>query len=291
MKPPRFSYHCPESVEEALDLLAEFGDEAAVLAGGQSLMPMLSLRIALPERIIDINRLGELSVIDAADGGLRLGAMVRQRAALASGEAREGCPLLADALPLVGHAETRNRGTIGGSLAHADPVAELPAVAVALDAQIVLSSRMETRVLSADEFFVAPFMSARTPAELVREVRLPEWPVGTGSSFQELAPRHNDLALVGVAALVRLDPNGTIVEARLAYAGGGGVPVRAREAERSLVGRAAGGDAFAETASVVIGELDPPSDVLASAAYRRHAASVLTHRALSEAASRARGDL
>jgi carbon-monoxide dehydrogenase medium subunit len=289
VKPAPFRYDRPESLEEGLDLLAEHGDESSVLAGGQSLVPLLALRMAQPSRLVDVNRLRELDSVEALDGGLALGAMVRQRAAISSDLVRERCPLLAEALPLVGHPETRNRGTLGGSVAHADPAAEIPAVVAALDGQIVLRSRRGTRSVPAEQFFLSWFVTAREPDELLTEIRLPAWPDGTGSSFEEVARRYHDFALIGVAAAVQLDGDGRVALARLAYTGAGPVPMRAREAEALLSGREPSEQAIAEVAEHAAGELDPPADVLASAAYRRQLAKTLTRRALATAVARSRG--
>jgi carbon-monoxide dehydrogenase medium subunit len=290
MKPPPFTYHRPETLDEALDLLGEHGDEAKVLAGGQSLLPLLSLRLAHPAHLIDINRLnGKLSQISQQDGGLRIGALVRQRGAEASPIVRTGCPLLADALPLIGHTQIRNRGTVCGSLAHADPASELPAVALALDAQLVAASKKRSvRTIAAEAFFRGYLTTALEPDELLTEVRLPAWPAGTGWSFQEVARRDGDFALVGVAAAVRLDAAGTCQDARLAAIGAGPGPVRGRTAESALRGQPFSPDTVTAAAEALGKEIDPASDVQATAAYRRHVAVVLARRALEAAATRAR---
>jgi carbon-monoxide dehydrogenase medium subunit len=292
VKPPPFEYHAPEALPGALDLLARFGDEAKVLAGGQSLMPLLNLRLARPANLVDINPVEpELGFIDVSsrDGGLRLGGLVRQRAAERSDLVRERNPLLAEALPLVGHPQIRNRGTIGGSLAHADPASELPAVVTLLDAELVARSARGERTLRADEFFVSYFTTRLEPDELLTEVRLPAWPAAAGWAFLEVSRRHGDFAMVGVASLVRLGSDGSIAEARLAYTGVGATPVRAREAERGLVGQPATEDTFAAAAERAVQALDPQADVHATAAYRRHVAGVLTRRALARAVERAQG--
>jgi CO/xanthine dehydrogenase FAD-binding subunit len=289
VKPPRFEYHAPATTDEALQLLSQVGADGKVLAGGQSLMPLLNLRLARPAHLIDINALeAEIGQIRADDGGLAIGAMVRQRTAERSSLVRERCPLLAEALPLIGHPQIRNRGTIGGSLAHADPASELPAVAAVLDADLVVRSTRGERVIKPDDFFVTFLTTVIEPDELLVEVRVPAWPDGAGWSFQEISRRHGDFAMVGVAALVRLDPSGTIAETRLGYTGAAAAPVRARAAERSLAGQPPSTDAFAEAAEQASQVLDPQDDVHAPAAYRRHVARVLTQRALQEAVQRAR---
>ncbi len=290
MKPPPFTYHRPGTLAEALDLLGEYGDEAKVLAGGQSLLPLLSLRLAHPAQLVDINRInGPLNQVGQADSGLTIGALVRQRAAEASPVVRAGCPLLAEALPLIGHTQIRNRGTVCGSLAHADPASELPAVALALEAQMVAQSRARgTRTIAADAFFRGYLTTALEPDELLTEFRLSAWPAGTGWSFQEVARRHGDFALVGVAATLRLDAAGTCQDVRLAAIGAGPGPLRGRAAEAALRGQPFSSESVTAAARELGIEVDPASDVQATAAYRRYVTVVLARRALEEAATRAR---
>jgi carbon-monoxide dehydrogenase medium subunit len=290
VKPPPFEHHAPGSLAEALQLLASLGDEAKVLAGGQSLVPLLNLRLARPAHLVDINGLhAELGQIETLDGGLRIGALVRQRAAERSDLVRQRCPLMAEALPMIGHPQIRNRGTIGGSLAHADPASELPAVAAALDADLVVRSARGERVLKPEEFFVSYLTTSLAPDELLVEVRLPAWPSGTGWAYMEVSRRHGDFAMVGVASTVRLAADGSIAETRLAYTGAGGAPVRAREAERSLIGRSPTESSFEDAAQHAVAAIDPPSDIHATAAYRRHITRTLTRRALTLASARAGG--
>jgi carbon-monoxide dehydrogenase medium subunit len=290
MKPPPFTYHRPSTLDEALDLLGEYGDEAKVLAGGQSLMPLLSLRLAHPAHLVDINRIdGQLGQIAQHDSGLSVGALVRQRAAETSAVVRAACPLLAEALPLIGHTQIRNRGTVCGSLAHADPASELPAVTLALDAEMVAQSRARgTRRIAADAFFHGYLTTALEPDELLTEVRLPAWPAGTGWSFQEVTRRHGDFALVGVAAALRLDTAGTCQDVRLAAIGAGPGPLRGRAAEAALRGQPFSTESVTAAAQELGKAVDPASDVQATAAYRRHVTVVLARRALEEAATRAR---
>ena len=226
MKPPPFEYHAPGSLPEALDLLARLGPDAKVLAGGQSLVPLLNLRLARPAHLVDINNLAELGEIQPLDGGLKIGAMVRQRAAERSDLVRERCPLMAEALPFIGHPQIRNRGTVGGSLAHADPASELPAVAAALDADLVVQSVRGERVLKPEDFFVSFLTTSLEPDELLVELRVPAWPSGAGWAYLEISRRHGDFAMVGVASIVRLAADGSVAEARLAYTGAGGAPIR-----------------------------------------------------------------
>src|SRR6516164_6840680 len=230
MKLPHFDYEAPKTVSEAVELLAEHLDEASVLAGGQSLIPLLALRLAHPAVLIDINGIDGLSGVSAADGWVAVGAMTREYIAEESGTLADAVPLLAAALPLIGHEAIRNRGTIGGSLAHADPAAELPAVARALDAEFVVRSASETRVIAAADWFEGYLATARQPDEILTEVRFPVAAPGTGAAFEEVARRHGDFAIVGLAAQLTLD-DGVISDARLAFSGVADVPVRAADAE------------------------------------------------------------
>jgi carbon-monoxide dehydrogenase medium subunit len=289
VKPPLFEYHAPESAAEALDVLAEFGDEAKVLAGGQSLVPLLNLRLARPAHLLDINSVSELGQLAAWDGGLRIGALVRQRVAERSDLVRQRSPLLAEALPMIGHPQIRNRGTVGGSLAHADPASELPAVALALDATLLVRSTRGERTLRADQFFVSYLTTALQADELLVESRWPAWPPNTGWAYLEVSRRHGDFAMLGVAATLQLASNGSIAAARLAYTGASATPVRAVAAEAALVGQPPSTSTFTAAAEHAAGALDPESDVHASAAYRRHVARILTERALARAQARAQG--
>ena len=289
MKPPRFEYLAPVSVEETLGLLGDLGERAKVLAGGQSLVPLLNFRLVRPEHLVDLNGLAELNGIREDDGHLVIGAMTRQRAVERSPLVRERCPLLAEAMPQIGHVQIRNRGTVGGSLAHADPAAELPAVVAALDGRLVLRSARGQRVLTSEQFFVAYFTTAAAPAELLVEVRLPMMPPRTGSAFMEISRRHGDFALVGVAATLTLDESGVCTASALALTGVGRTPVVAREAARALVGVRPTAEALAEVGRRVAAAVEPDSDLHASREYRIHLAGVLTRRALARAAERATG--
>uniref|UniRef100_A0A831THI3 Xanthine dehydrogenase family protein subunit M n=1 Tax=Thermorudis peleae TaxID=1382356 RepID=A0A831THI3_9BACT len=283
MKPPRFEYHVPELLDEALGLLAELGADAKPLAGGQSLIPMLNMRLARPGHLIDLNRIAELDYLAERDGGLAVGAMTRQRAVERSTLVREGCPLLAQAIRYVGHLPIRTRGTVGGSVAHADPAAELPGVLAALDGRITLRSRSGSRVLGPDAFFLGALATAAAPDELVTEIWVPTVPERTGQVWLEVARRHGDYALVGLGASVTLDGDGTISEARLALIGVGPVPVRARRAEERLRGERPATSLFREAGRLVSAEIQPETDVHATSEYRRRVAAVLTERALAEA--------
>jgi aerobic carbon-monoxide dehydrogenase medium subunit len=283
MKPPLFDYRSPSSLDEALALRSEFGDESAVLAGGQSLMPMLNLRLAHPEVLIDLGRVAEVAGIRELDGGVSIGAMTRQRHAERSELIRERAPLVQQALAHVGHPTIRNRGTVGGSLAHADPAAELPAVCIALDAELVARCATAERTIAAEDFYVGFMSTALAPDELLVEVRIPAPAARLGTAFLEIARRHGDFALVGVAAAIAIDDEGVITDARLVFTGVGLQPVRAREAEASLRGTAPGTDAFAAAAELVPAALQPRTDAHASSDYRRRVAGVIARRALEEA--------
>ncbi|HVD03889.1 MAG TPA: xanthine dehydrogenase family protein subunit M [Candidatus Dormibacteraeota bacterium] len=284
MKPPAFAYRAPESLEEALTLLAELGDDAKVLAGGQSLIPLLSLRLARPAFLVDLARIPGLASIHELDGWLVVGAMVREGHAERSSLIHRLAPLLSAALPFIGHPAIRSRGTVGGSLAHADPAAELPAVALAMDAQLVAASAARgQRTLPAGNFFRGFFETALEPDEILTEIRLSPVPPGTGVCFQEVARRHGDFAMVGVATTVRLE-DGEIAEARLALTGVSPQPIRAREAEMAMVGAVPSDNTFEAAAETATTRLSPPSDLHGSSEYRRHVARVLVRRALQEAA-------
>jgi aerobic carbon-monoxide dehydrogenase medium subunit len=288
VKLPPFQLHRPTSREEAIALLADLGDDAVVLAGGQSLIPALALRLAHPSHLIDVNRAGS-GEMRPINGRLGISFLVRQQDALASPELGRETPLLMEALACVGHPETRSRGTVAGSIAHADPSAELPAVALALDGELMLESVRGERAVPAESFFVAPFTTMREPDELLTEIRFStEWS-SAGWSFKEIARRHNDFAVAAVAVALRLGEGGEVADVRIVCAGVGGVPVRALSAENGLRGANPDRATIEEAAATAVQELDPPTDVLASAAYRKQAVRVLTVEALSCAADRAWG--
>ena len=287
MKLPEVEYEAPTTVAEATDLLAVHGDEASVLAGGQSLIPLLALRLARPEVLIDINGVDELSGVSAADGWVAIGAMTREYVAEESGTVADAVPLLAAALPLIGHEAIRSRGTIGGSLAHADPAAELPAVARALDAQFVVRGPSGERVIPAAQWFEGYLTTARRPDELLVEVRFPAAGPDTRASFEEVARRHGDFAIVGLAASLVLS-DGVISEARLAFAGVSDVPVRATAAEDLLAGETPSAELFDEAARRATEDLDPPGDLHGSPAYRKTVAAAVVRRGLRAATDNGR---
>ncbi|MGH2403554.1 MAG: FAD binding domain-containing protein [bacterium] len=282
-------------------LLAEYGADAKLLAGGQSLMPLLNMRLTRPSVLIDLNRVRALDYLTAADGEIRIGAMTRQRAAERSPVIASRLPLVAEALRWVGHAQIRNRGTIGGSLAHADPAAELPAVAVALGAHLVIAGQGATRFLTADEFFLGYLTTAIEPTEVLTEVRLPAMDPEAGWAFAEVSRRHGDFAIVGAAAVVHADGEERCRDVRLAFTGVGPTPVRVREAEAAVEGqhlvrstqgqqgRGLDDGLLREVAGLVAARLEPESDIQASAEYRKHVAGVLARRALASAAARIGG--
>jgi aerobic carbon-monoxide dehydrogenase medium subunit len=284
VKPPRFEYAAPSSLDEALALKAEHGGDAVVLAGGQSLVPLLNLRMAFPEIVIDLGRVAELSGIRQLNGDVAVGAMTRQRELERSELVAERCLLATRAVAHVGHVTIRNRGTVGGSIAHADPAAELPAVALAADAELVARSTRGERTIPAGEFFRGVFSTALEPDELLVEVRFPGAPPSTGAGFVELARRHGDFALVGVGASVTRDGDGSIADARLVFIGVGATPMRASEAEAMLRGQSPEPALLADAARHAAERLDPGSDAHASGAYRRRVAATLAERALKEAA-------
>jgi aerobic carbon-monoxide dehydrogenase medium subunit len=287
VKPPPFEYVAVASMDEAIAQLAAHGDDARVLAGGQSLMPILNMRLATPGRLVDLNRVAALSYIVERAGGVAIGAMTRQRTAERSELIATAVPLLAEALPWVGHSAIRNRGTIGGSLAHADPAAELPGVAVCLDARFTVRGEAGERTLAAGDFFRGYLTTALAPTELLTEVWFPSAPAGSGAAWIEFARRHGDYALVGVAAVVTLEGS-TVRQASLAVIGVDGMPVRVVEAERLLIGVPLSVESMAAAAESVRRTLEPHADIHATAAYRRHLAGILTVRALTRAGERAR---
>ncbi len=269
MKPAPFAYHAVETVEEAIAMLAELGGEARVLAGGQSLVPMLNLRLARPSALVDVGRVAALSGI-SANGALRLGATTRQVDALHSPLVAERAPLLSDALHHVGHPATRSRGTLGGSIAHADPAAELPAVLLALDGEAIVRSLEGERAIAAASLFLGPFTTALDDGELLTELRLPAPPAGARHGFAEIARRRGDFALAGAAVVVAAG------SARVALFGVAPAAFRAEAAERALA-QGAGAEEVAELAAAAT---EPADDPHAPAAYRTKAARVATLRAL-----------
>jgi len=289
VKPPPFDYADPRTVDEAVALLHSHEGDAKLLAGGQSLVPLLNMRLARPALVVDLNRVEGLDYIREDDGWLAIGAMTRQRDVELSDVVRRRQALLWQATRLIAHPQIRNRGTVGGSIAHADPAAEYPAAAVALGAEVRVAGPNGERAISAADFFVSYLTTALQPAEIVTEVRWPVLHEGAGWSVMEITRRHGDFALAGVMTTLRLD-HGRCVDARIVLFGVAPTPVRAIEAEQSLAGEQPNEKLFAAAGEKAAAALDEPlSDVHASAEYRRQLARVLTRRALAEASARAAG--
>jgi aerobic carbon-monoxide dehydrogenase medium subunit len=267
VKPPPFEYHAPESLDEALALKAELGDEASILAGGQSLLPLLNMRLARPTALIDLNRVSELAYVEERDGGIAVGAMTRQRALERSEVARRLCPLVGETLLHVAHSIVRNRGTVGGSIAHADPAAELPAALCALGGKLIARSRDRSREIAPQDFFLFHFSTALEPDEILSEVWFPALAQGAGHAFLEVSRRHGDFALCGAACIAT---NGAV---RLGFSGVASRPVAVDSDDPEAIEAA----------------IDPTDDVHATASYRRRLAQVLARRARMIARSRAGG--
>ncbi|MBA3969252.1 MAG: xanthine dehydrogenase family protein subunit M [Gemmatimonadetes bacterium] len=290
MKPAPFAYHRPSTTDEAVSLLAEHGWEAKLLAGGQSLIPAMNFRLAQPGVLIDLNNVEELAYIRDGDVGLHIGAMTRQRSAERSELVAARAPLVHEALPFVAHPQIRSRGTIGGSIAHADPASEMPAVTLALEARFHLRSPRGARSVSADEFFTGLFGTALESDELLAEIEIPPLADGAGWAFAEISRRHGDYGLAGLAAAVQLDGDGKCSKARLALLSVGDGPVLATSAAETLIGAEPSEEAIRAAANAAAHrDIDPPSDIHASAAYRRRLVEVLTRRVLPRAFDRARG--
>jgi len=284
VKPAPFEYFCPATLDEALELLAEHGGDAKPLAGGQSLIPAMNFRLATPAVLIDLNRVSGLSHITSTSDGLRIGAMSRHREVEHSSAVAANAPLLTTAMPFVAHAAIRTRGTIGGSLAHADPAAELPAVMLALDATVTLHSVSGVRTVSARDFFVGLFTTTLEPGELLTEVTIPAAGPRNGVAFDEISRRRGDFALAGAAASVTLDAEGRCERVRVAFLSLADRPVIAEEVSRLLVGHVPTPDAVRAAAEQAAAhDIDPTSDMHASSRYRRQLAAVLTRRVLERA--------
>ena len=292
MKPAPFTLHRPGSLTDLFDVLQSVDDidDVKLLAGGQSLVPMLALRLAQPAHVVDITGLGaEFEAIESNPHSIRIGALTRHRQAERSPVVARRCPLLREAIAVVGHPAIRNNGTVGGSLAHADPAAELPTVAVALDARLTAHGPDGSRTIPASGFFEGFFTTALRPDELLVSIELPDLPPGSGSAFVEVSRRHGDFAMVGAAATVTLDGD-RVASSRLALAGVSSTPVRARAAEEFLRGAPASHDTLRQAARLATTDLRPSSDAHASASYRRHIAGVISARALAAAWVRAQGE-
>jgi len=285
MKPALFEYHAPKNLEEAVGLISSL-DNAKLLAGGQSLVAMMNFRYVIVDHIVDLNNISALAGISVAGGKLRIGAMTRQRDLEFSFDIAKHCPLMREALLHVGHRQTRNRGTIGGSLSHADPSAELPLVCAAHDAMVEITGRKGARRVPFAEFGAGYMTTAVQPDEILTAIELPLWPAGHGYGFHEFARRHGDFAIVGAAAMLDVGADKTVKRATVTLCGVATAPLRLNAAEKALTGRPLDRAAIksaAEAARVV----EPMADIHASAEYRRHLAEVLVARALADAAQRA----
>jgi len=290
MKPPPFKYHAPASLPEALDLMAQYGYDAKVLAGGQSLVPTMNFRLSNPSVLIDINRIPDMAGIQSWNGGLSIGALTRHVQVEKSPKVLDKLPLLTATMPKIAHPQIRNRGTFGGSLAHADPAAELPALLRAVKGQVKAQSAHGERWINADDFFVDFFTTALQPDEILTEVRLPGLAPRSGWAMDEVSRRHGDFALVGVITVVRVDANGVCEEARMVFFGVGDGPMLAETAAGVLRGEKSTAEAI-QTAAEAAAEkdVDPPTDVHATALFRRHLVKVLAQRTLTQAFARATG--
>jgi aerobic carbon-monoxide dehydrogenase medium subunit len=289
LKSADFQYHRPRRISEALSLLKEFGEESKILAGGQSLMPLMNFRLAQPAHLIDINFIDGVDYTRSDKGVLRIGCLARQSRLLDSPMVRERCPLLAQALTYVGYEQIRNRGTLCGSLAHADPAAELPAVLLALDGFVTVGNLTTKREVAARDFFKSYLTTALSSDEMVLEASIPETPPGAGFSFTEFARRFGDFAIVGVVVLLVRDQE-KIADARIALTGVGDKPWREPGVERMLVGQKPSTDLFGKIGVEIATRINPGSDIHASESYRRSLATVLTRRALIDAWQKTRNE-
>lgn len=287
MKPSAFDLHTPTSVDEAVSLLAELGDDAKVLAGGQSLVPMLSLRLAFFDNLVDIGRIDDLRGVRREDDMVVVGATTLDATVEHDTEVASTVPLLAKATPLIGHFQIRNRGTVGGSIAHADPAAEYPAVALALDAQMEVASRRGRRQISASEFFSGFWTTSMDPDELLVAIRFPTWTGRCGFAVREFARRFGDFAIAGAAVGVQVDANDRIERCAIGLLGLGSTPIRSSAAEAAVIGLGADGS-FDEVGAVAMTDLDDvPTDLHGSASYRRRVGAAMVSRALHDATTEA----
>ncbi len=288
MKPAPFRYIAAHSLAEALAAKAEHGEDARFLAGGQSLVPAMNFRLVQPAVLIDLNPLAELAGVARADGAVRIGAMTRYRTLERDPLVVRDLPLIAEALQEIAHPQIRNRGTLGGNLAHADPASELPAIVRALSGRLRARSAVSARTIKASDFFVGALTTALAADEMLTEIELPVLPPRTGTAFLEMSRRRGDFALAGVAVVITLDADEVCLNARLAYCGLGDRPIHAAAAAQSLIGQRLSDATFAEAARLAQDAVDPQGSVHASKEYQRHLAGVLTRRALKIATERAR---
>ncbi|MBI2821069.1 MAG: xanthine dehydrogenase family protein subunit M [Acidobacteria bacterium] len=287
MKPAAFEYHDPRTVDETVSLMRQYGFDGKVLAGGQSLVPLLNFRLAAPQALVDINRVEGLDYVKEVDGALAIGAVTRQYALETSELIRSHCGLLAETAQLIGHPQIRNRGTICGSICHADPAAELPAVARALDAEMRVASTEGERVIKAEDFFVTLMTTSMEPTEVLLEVRFPALPPRTGWAFEEFAIRHGDFAIAGVTAVITLDKKNACENVRIAAIGVAETPYRDPSVEQLFQGQKVTESLIEQAGQQMAVVVEPTSDLHASAAQRKHLVGVLTARAVRKAADRA----
>jgi carbon-monoxide dehydrogenase medium subunit len=288
MKAAAFAYHRPSVVAEAVDLLAEYGDEAKVLAGGQSLVPMLAMRLTHFENLIDISRIDELVGIDLCDGEVRIGAATPHAFVGIDDEVAESAPLLTLATPYIGHFQIRTRGTLGGAIAHADPAAEYAAVALALDARMEAMSTRGARDIPASDFFTGLWENSMTADEILTAVRFPVWGARSGFAMEEFARRHGDFAIAGAAVAVELDDDSRVTRCGIGLLGLGSTPLRGSDAEAALVGNPVGDISADEIGRLAIGGLDDiPADLQGSAAYRAKVGATMVARAWRSATAEA----
>jgi len=283
VKPSAFEYEAPETLGAALDLLAELGDEAKVLAGGQSLIPMLALRLTAFEHLVDIGPLAELQGIERRNGHLRIGAGTVDRIVGRDAQVAASVPLLTKVTPLIGHFQIRNRGTIGGSIAHADPAAEYPTVALVLDAELEVASASATRVVPAAEFFMSTWTTSMEGDEVLVAIRFPVWSGRCGFGVEELARRHGDFALTGAVCGVETADSGEVRRCAIGLLGMDSTPIRAPAAEAALVGSTPSPDDLLEIGRLAVEDADPPADLHASSEYRRRVGAEMVRRALRQA--------
>ena len=293
MKPAPFEYESPDTLPDALAIMNEHGFSAKLLAGGQSLIPVMNFRLAMPTMLVDINRVSELVIMEqSTNGDIHIGAMTRQSSLQHSSLIAEHAPLIHQTIPFVAHQQIRNRGTIGGSLAHADPAGELPVITVALEAKFRLQRQGSERWVPAEAFFESLFTTALEPEEILTEIVIPPLPSRTGTAFQEIARRHGDYAQSGAAAIITLDESGICQHARLVFLNAGEVPMVAKEAVTMLVGERPSSELITEVAHTAAqNEIDPTEDMHGTAAYKRHLAQVLAQRTLTQALNRAKGEV
>ena len=288
MKPAPFEYYAPDSIEQAVDLFSQHNGDAKLLAGGQSLVPAMNFRVMQPSVLIDLNRVSELSYIREEGNVIRVGSMARERHLEFDSSIEKRTPLLHEAVPFIAHPQIRNRGTIGGSIVHSDPAAELPVLMLALNARLKARNRTGERWIDAQDFFVGMFTTALEADEILVEIELPFMPSHTGWSFMEVAPRAGDYAMMGVAALVTLDESGNCSHAKLVYLNAGEGPINAREAAELLVVENSSDHAIEEASTIASEkEINPFGNMHASADFQRHLAKVLTKKTLRVALQRA----